>query len=88
MPASDMTPPRDSFRTHIADDLLEAYAVSRLADADLAFVEEHLLICQNCRERMRQTESYIAALRGALEPRQEDAAAKSRSIAAGQRPGK
>ena len=35
---------------HICDDDLEAYALDRLADA--APIEEHLLVCEECRERL------------------------------------
>jgi hypothetical protein len=36
---------RDSLADHIADALLDAYAASTLAEPDLAYVEEHLLVC-------------------------------------------
>jgi predicted anti-sigma-YlaC factor YlaD len=35
----------------ITDDDLELYALDRLAEADDAPVEEHLLVCRECRAR-------------------------------------
>jgi anti-sigma factor RsiW len=62
-----MQPIRDSFRDHISDDLLEACAVGRLAEADRAYVEEHLLVCEQCRERLVAMESFVSELKTALE---------------------
>jgi Putative zinc-finger len=58
---------RDSFADHIADALLDAYAASKLAESDLAYVEEHLLVCEACRARLVATETFARAqLRAAL----------------------
>lgn len=60
-------PVRDSFRDHINDDLLEACALGRHSEADLAYAEEHMLVCEWCRERFVVMESFVSALRNALQ---------------------
>jgi hypothetical protein len=56
---------RNSFAEHPSNDLLERYSLTRLADRDLAYVEEHLLICEWCRQRLSETEAFISATRAA-----------------------
>ena len=51
---------------HGMDDRLELYALGRLGDTDLALLEEHLLICAACRERLNEIEDYAIAVRQAL----------------------
>jgi hypothetical protein len=58
---------RDSFADHVPDALLDAYAASTLAPADLPYIEEHLLVCGPCRARLVATETFARAqLRAAL----------------------
>ena len=52
---------------HINDDDVELYALDRLADADDAPVEEHLLVCEKCRERLVGWDAYVGAMRAAME---------------------
>ena len=51
---------------HISDDQLELYLMGRLNEQELAPLEEHLLICEECRDRLEKTEAYIAAMRAIL----------------------
>jgi hypothetical protein len=52
---------------HIPEEELELYAVSRdLPEGRLAAIEEHLLICEVCQERLRELDEYIAAMRKGL----------------------
>jgi anti-sigma factor RsiW len=53
---------------HSSDDLLERYAMGRLLESELAPVEEHLLICEDCRNRLAEIDADIAAIREALKP--------------------
>jgi anti-sigma factor ChrR (cupin superfamily) len=39
-------------KDHVPDDWLEQYSKGTLEAARLAQVEEHLLICEQCRERL------------------------------------
>jgi hypothetical protein len=50
---------------HASDDDLERYAMRTLLEAELEPLEEHLLICAECRERLDETETYVAAMRAA-----------------------
>jgi anti-sigma factor RsiW len=50
---------------HIADDDLEAYSLGRLSAAASAPVEEHLLGCARCQDRLARWDEYIGAMRGA-----------------------
>ena len=52
---------------HITDDDLEPYALGRLAEAQAAPVEEHLLVCEECRGRLAGWDGYPRAMRAALE---------------------
>jgi hypothetical protein len=51
---------------HVSDDLLERYALNRTSESETAYVEEHLIICEPCRERFVSVEQYTSAVRGAL----------------------
>ncbi len=50
---------------HLSEEMLEEYALGRLRGVALAWVEEHLLICADCRNRLEETEAFIQAARGA-----------------------
>ncbi len=57
---------------HPSDDLLERYSMGRLTEAEMAPLEEHLLICEECRKRRVVMDFDVAALREALRLRQEE----------------
>jgi hypothetical protein len=49
---------------HINEDLLEQYALHRLKDDRvITSIEEHLLVCKWCQERIEQIELMRTALR-------------------------
>lgn len=48
---------------HISDDVLELYLMGRLTEMEMAPLEEHLLICEDCRNRLEEAETYLAAMR-------------------------
>ena len=50
---------------HIAEDVLEEYVRAKLSDAGVIPVEEHLLICQRCRERVAWLDDFVGAIRAA-----------------------
>jgi anti-sigma factor RsiW len=39
---------------HVCDDLLWKYSIGVLEEPELGQVEEHLLICQDCRARLTE----------------------------------
>jgi len=50
---------------HIAEDVLEAYVLARLSEAEVVPVEEHLLICQRCRDRVAWLDDLVGSIRAA-----------------------
>ena len=50
---------------HISEDDLERYAMRTVPEAELAPLEEHLLICTDCRSQLESTERYVEAVRRA-----------------------
>lgn len=50
---------------HLSDDTLELYSLGTLPDPELVPVEEHLLICSSCQDRLRETDEYVQAMREA-----------------------
>lgn len=48
---------------HLLDDILESYVFRRLPEPQLQAAEEHLLICQTCRDRLDEVRHYIMATR-------------------------
>ena len=55
--------PREEVVPHISEDLLDQYALKRLPEAEVAALEEHLLICPECQDRLQLTDDFIEALR-------------------------
>jgi len=52
-------------KDHAADEQLERYSLRSLAEPDLAELEEHLLVCTHCQERLQEIDAYTSAMRGA-----------------------
>jgi len=67
---------------HIPDHDLERYYLAMITDeAELARVEEHLLVCPKCVARAEETKIYVDAMRSALKAEAspgQDAPAKDR----------
>jgi hypothetical protein len=64
-----MEPGRDN---HISDEDLERHSLNTLPEPQLAAVEEHLLVCPECQDRLEETDAYVEAMRAAaLEARRE-----------------
>jgi anti-sigma factor RsiW len=58
---------------HISDETLERHAAGhKLPEAELAALEEHLLTCTACQDRLRHWEEYVAAMRQALKELNEE----------------
>jgi hypothetical protein len=51
---------------HPAEDRLEMYAMERPPEPEAAPLEEHLLVCKQCRVRLAEWDAYIAAVRAAI----------------------
>jgi len=50
---------------HVREEDLEQYCLGTLAEEGYSRLEEHLLICESCRERLTETETYVAAMQQA-----------------------
>jgi hypothetical protein len=50
---------------HISEDDLERYAMRSLPAPESVRLEEHLLICHPCQDRLRETDEYVAAMKAA-----------------------
>ena len=50
---------------HIVAEELEDYAMGRIPEAQAGELEEHLLICATCRQRLQESDSYTSAMRRA-----------------------
>jgi hypothetical protein len=51
---------------HGTDDRLELYARGRLPESDLPVLEEHLMICTTCREKVDEIGDFALGMREAL----------------------
>ena len=50
---------------HVQAEELELYSLGGLAEFRCARLEEHLFLCAICRDRLRETEDYVAGMRQA-----------------------
>ncbi len=64
---------------HGTEDQLELYALGRLPDSDLPRLEEHLLACTACREKLNGTADFALAMREASALRNVRVVAPNRS---------
>jgi hypothetical protein len=45
-------------RFHESDEVLELYALNRLSDSDVIRIEEHLIVCETCRDHLDETAGF------------------------------
>lgn len=53
-------------RNNCLHDAAEAYILERLPAAELDEFEEHLLICSDCQERVRESDQFVRSIRAAF----------------------
>jgi hypothetical protein len=51
---------------HETDERLELYALGRLPESEVAAVEEHLLLCETCQDRLDEAEAFALPMREAI----------------------
>lgn len=51
------------WEAHVDEEALEQYAMGALGDEDAAPIEEHLLLCAGCQNRLAELDSFLNALR-------------------------
>jgi hypothetical protein len=61
---------------HESDDSLELYALGRLSDSEVEQIEEHLFLCDSCRDRMDNVGVFALAMREELGTQPAPAATK------------
>jgi hypothetical protein len=49
-----------------SNEIIEAYSLQQVFDIPLASLEEHLLVCCDCQDRLTLTDTYVATVRTAL----------------------
>jgi hypothetical protein len=68
---------------HVTDDLLERHAMPSLVDAEAGSLEEHLLICPECRARLQAEICFATAMRAAALKVREQERIEDRSFRVG-----
>jgi hypothetical protein len=71
---------------HVSEEDLERYSMNRLAERELAEVEEHLLVCGECRGRLEESDRYVRAMRAAAAQARAAERDAGRPLAAWRRP--
>ena len=66
---------------HPTEELLEEYSFGRVSEPALARLEEHLLVCVPCQEKLEEVERCIAEIRAAARIWEREAPAKSHRVA-------
>ena len=51
---------------HSSEDLLDSHALTKFPETEVAALEERLLICPDCQDRLQLTDDFIQALRAAV----------------------
>jgi len=51
---------------HLTEEILESYEMTDLSEPAVAAVEEHLLICQRCRDLDEMVRALLLAIRSGL----------------------
>jgi hypothetical protein len=68
---------------HGTDDQLEAYALGQLATSNqpgLEVLEEHLMICSTCRDRLDGVEAFVSGMKDAFGPHSAMAVSKQTEL--------
>jgi hypothetical protein len=52
---------------HLEESAIEGYALRSLPDDAIPGIEQHLLFCEMCRDRVTQADAYIRAMKSATE---------------------
>ena len=50
---------------HATEDVLEFYSLGMLSEAETEVLEEHLLVCADCQDRLAETDDYVRHMRAA-----------------------
>jgi hypothetical protein len=53
-------------KSHGTEERLELYVLGRLPESEIIEIEEHLILCEPCRDRVEEIGAFAPAMRGAL----------------------
>ena len=67
--------------SHIQEEILERYALNQLSEEQLAPLEEHLLGCPTCQNRLDEVDQYVQTMKSALKDTQQSTAGSPKSAA-------
>ncbi len=56
---------QSDFTQHPSEEILERYALGRVGALEIEPIEEHLLVCPQCQERLSEADQYVLAMRDA-----------------------
>lgn len=62
---------------HLTEDAIEQYSMAKLEGAELEELEEHLLLCAECQDRVAEADQFIQAFRAASARMAEESAQKA-----------
>src|SRR5262245_3514867 len=51
-----------SLGRHLEDDQAELYSMGEMSGEDIVYFEEHLLTCEDCRNRVLDADRYVSAM--------------------------
>ncbi|MBI2689491.1 MAG: hypothetical protein HYX27_24555 [Acidobacteria bacterium] len=54
-------------KAHPQDETLELYVLGRLQEPELGQLEEHMLVCEGCQERLDEATDYVSVVKAAAE---------------------
>src|SRR5437660_91851 len=60
-----MTAMARDLNSHLDDGDLEKYSMGSPRDSEAAGIEEHLLVCEHCQQRLAESDVYVAAMQRA-----------------------
>ena len=52
-------------KTHLDDSQIEAYCLGKVSEPELTELEEHLLTCETCQQRVTEGDGYVQSMRTA-----------------------
>lgn len=65
---------------HLTEDAIEQYSMAKLEGAELEEVEEHLLLCAECQDRVAEADQFIHAFRAASARMAEERAQEAKVV--------
>jgi len=63
---------------HASDECLEQYALGSLEEPLLSEIEEHLLLCSQCQDQLKEIDAYVAAMQSAATQLEREEEARKR----------